>query len=65
MRTELTTEQEGLVLGMGDSNLAGDPEESKGRWGFWAIPVLGIWASCLSTDMPETSVRTSRISLTG
>lgn len=65
MRTELTTEQKGLVLGMCDSNLAGDPEESKGRWGSWAITVLGVWASCLPTDMPETSVRTSRISLTG
>lgn len=64
MRKELTTEQEGLVLGLCDSNLAGDPEE-KGRWGSWAITVLGVWASCLSTDMPETSVRTSRISLTG
>lgn len=61
----LTTEQEGLVLGLCDSNLAGDLTGSEGRWGSWAVTVLGGWASCLSTDMSETSGRVSRISLTG
>lgn len=59
MRRVLATEQEGLVFGLCDSDLSGDLAESKSRLDSWAISVFGGWASCLTTDMPETGVRLS------
>lgn len=59
MRKVLVTEQEGLVLGLCDSILERESNGGGGDGDSWAITVLVRWTSCLTTDMPETSVRIS------